>query len=96
LKKDCPKLLSERKCYTCHKEEHLSKDCPNKRRIILGGNLQLGRGGGGRPQATGRVFSMSGAETSQSGNLVQGVCYIAGRCVKVLFDSGATHSFVCR
>jgi len=37
---------------------------------------------------------MSGAEASQSGNLVQGVCYIANRCVKALFDSGATHSFV--
>ncbi|XP_068467087.1 uncharacterized protein [Phaseolus vulgaris] len=37
---------------------------------------------------------MSGAEASQSGNLVQGLCYIAGRCVKVLFDSGVTHSFV--
>ena len=37
---------------------------------------------------------MSRAEASQSGNLVQGVCYIVGRYVKVLFDSGATHSFV--
>ncbi|XP_068501373.1 uncharacterized protein [Phaseolus vulgaris] len=30
LKKDCPQLSSERKCYTCQKEGHLSKDCPNR------------------------------------------------------------------
>ena len=52
------------------------------------------RSEGSRPQATGRVFAMSGAKTSQSGNLVQDVCYKVGRCVKALFDYGVTHSLV--
>lgn len=29
-------------------------------------------------------------------NLIQGTCFIAGRCLKGLFDSEATHSFVSR
>jgi len=37
---------------------------------------------------------MSGAEASSSGNLVMGSCMIAGTSCCVLYDSGATHSFV--
>jgi len=37
---------------------------------------------------------MSGAEASGSGNLVMGSCMIAGSSCFVLYDSGATHSFV--
>jgi len=37
---------------------------------------------------------MSGAEASGSGNLIMGSCMIAGTSCYVLYDSGATHSFV--
>ena len=37
---------------------------------------------------------MSGAEASSSANLVMGSCMIAGTSCCVLYDSGATHSFV--
>jgi len=37
---------------------------------------------------------MSGAEASGLGNLVMGSCMIAGTACCVLYDSGATHSFV--
>jgi len=37
---------------------------------------------------------MSGAEASGSGNLVMGSYMIAGSSCCVLYDSGATHSFV--
>jgi len=37
---------------------------------------------------------MSGTEASDSGNLVMGSCMIAGSSCCVLYDSGATHSFV--
>jgi len=46
------------------------------------------------PQAAGRVYAMTGAEAARSGNLIIGSCVIAGRSLHVLFDSGATHSFV--
>lgn len=90
----CPKGTPEKRCFTCQKMGHFARDCPNKNRMTLSGGSQQFRSEGNRPQAAGRVFAMTGAEASQSGNLVQGVCYIAGRCVKALFDSGATHSFV--
>jgi len=37
---------------------------------------------------------MTGAEAAGSGNLVIGRCMIAGESLCVLYDSGATHSFV--
>ncbi|XP_027342463.1 uncharacterized protein LOC113855155 [Abrus precatorius] len=41
----------------------------------------------------GKVFAMSGTETSQSKELIRGKCVIRQRLLDVLFDSGATHSF---
>jgi len=37
---------------------------------------------------------MTGAKAAGSGNLVMGRCMIAGESLCVLYDSGATHSFV--
>ena len=45
-------------------------------------------------KAAGRVFAISGAEASQSYSLVRGICSILGTQLFVLFDSGATHSFI--
>ena len=54
-----------------------------------GGKNQLGR-----PKTTGRVFTMNGTEVVQSEDLIQGKCIINGHLVNVLYDSGATHSFI--
>jgi len=37
---------------------------------------------------------MSEVDVTESDNLIQGTWFIVGRCLKVLFDSGVTHSFV--
>jgi len=52
------------------------------------------RRGGSKPQATGMIFAMTGSEAASAGNLVVGCCVISGKACCVLFDSGATHSFV--
>jgi len=39
---------------------------------------------------------MTGTEADRSGNLIIGSCVIAGRSLHVLYDSGATHSFVSK
>jgi len=77
----------------------LWKDCPNLARVVTRPPIQTPhqhqrRDRGNRPQATGRVYAMSGAEASGSGNLVMGSCMLASTSCCVLYDSGATHSFV--
>ncbi|XP_027364546.1 uncharacterized protein LOC113871647 [Abrus precatorius] len=47
-----------------------------------------------KPSIPGRVFAMSRAEASQFEELIRGKCIIKGRLLDVLYDSGATHSFV--
>jgi len=47
-----------------------------------------------RPTTTGRVYTLSGAETTQNHDLIQGMCFIKGKTLNVLYDSGATHSFI--
>ena len=37
---------------------------------------------------------MSGAETTASDDLIQGKCYFQNKLLDVLYDSGATHSFI--
>ncbi|XP_073222358.1 uncharacterized protein [Cicer arietinum] len=47
-----------------------------------------------RPKSNGRVFALSGAGASEKDNLIQGTCLISDTPLFVLFDCGATHSFV--
>ncbi|XP_027364431.1 uncharacterized protein LOC113871537 [Abrus precatorius] len=49
---------------------------------------------GQKPSIPGRVFAMSGAEASQSEEMIRGKCIIKGRLLDVLFDSGVMHSFI--
>jgi len=88
-----------RRCNNCGKEGHFGKDCPTLARAATRPPIQAShqhqrRDRGNRPQATGRVYAMSGAEASGAGNLVLGSYMIAGTSCCVLYDSGATHSFV--
>jgi len=88
-----------RRCNNCGKEGHFGKDCPTlpraaARRPIQASHQHQWRDRGNRPQATGRVYAMTGSEATGSGNLVMGFCLIAGMKYCALYDSGATHSFV--
>ncbi|XP_020209666.1 uncharacterized protein LOC109794630, partial [Cajanus cajan] len=49
---------------------------------------------GDRPTAAGMVFALTGAEASTSSDLVNRKGIAAGKDVMILFDSGATHSFI--
>ena len=84
------------RCYLCQKEGHFIRDCPSKKMMVSTNGSQQLKNEGNRPRVAGRVFAMSGAKVTESDNLIQGTCFIAGRCLKVLFDSGATHFFVSK
>jgi len=49
---------------------------------------------GGKPKVPSQVFAMSGSEVAASDDLIQGKCLIADKLLDVLYDSGATHSFI--
>ncbi|XP_017420281.1 uncharacterized protein LOC108330301 [Vigna angularis] len=95
IRRNCPKLSDVKKevrtCFTCNKPGHISLHCPQKR--SFGGTPQKSANDG-KPQAAGRQFAMSGEEAEKSGNLILDTCSLFGRNVHVLFDSGATHSFI--
>jgi len=82
------------RCYLCQKEGHFVRDCPNRKMMVPTGGSQQLKNEGNKPRVVGRVFAMSGAEVTEADNLIQGTCFIVGRCLTVLFDSGVTHFFV--
>ncbi|XP_014519742.1 uncharacterized protein LOC106776786 [Vigna radiata var. radiata] len=51
---------------------------------------------GGWAQAVGRMYALTGAEVASSGNLITSTCLLYGLPCCVLFDSGATHSFISK
>ena len=48
----------------------------------------------GHLKATVRVFTLNGVKALKSKDLIQGKCFINGIPLLMLFDSGATHSFI--
>ncbi|XP_047150828.1 uncharacterized protein LOC124822807 [Vigna umbellata] len=85
-----------RKCNIYRGEGHFARDCPTVRSTgpqIHRAGRSVQRGGAG-PQATGRVYALTGVEAVNSSTLIVGYCLLFGMSCVVLFDSGATHSFV--
>ncbi|XP_020206442.1 uncharacterized protein LOC109791545, partial [Cajanus cajan] len=96
LIKDCPH--TESRCFKCQQMGHESFNCLTRNRPERGAqrsDVQRGDAQrGDRPTTAGRVFALTGAETSTSSNLVKGKGKAAGKDVMFLFDSGASHSFI--
>ncbi|XP_020204469.1 uncharacterized protein LOC109789844 [Cajanus cajan] len=76
--------------FNCNGKGHISTQCPEPPRTrVIGSGSQIEH-----PNTVGRVFALSGAEAALSENLIRGTCFIAKTPFVVLFDSGATHSFI--
>ncbi|XP_052723888.1 uncharacterized protein LOC108343993 [Vigna angularis] len=85
-------------CTKCRRNGHLENECyvggHAAMRSSNAGRAQQGRGG--RAQATGRVYAITGAEAARSGTLITSTCFLFGKPCVVLYDSGATHSFISK
>nr|KYP54728.1 hypothetical protein KK1_000925 [Cajanus cajan] len=106
LIRDCPHI--ESRCFRCQQMGHVSFNCPTRSRperstprsdaqradtqrcSVQRTETQRGD----RPTTAGRVFALTGAEASTSSDLVKGKGKAAGKDVMLLFDSGASHSFI--
>jgi len=78
-------------CFNCGQKGHTQRDCSRLKKEQNGGGPN---GQTGHPRATRRVFTLNGVEASKSKDLIQGKCFINGIPLLVMFDSGATHSFI--
>jgi hypothetical protein len=92
-------------CYTCGHPGHFSKECPLKKPSALSlsaprPNQGPGRGPSGRNPKTqahnarGRLNHITAEEAAEAPDVVLGTFLVNSIPARVLFDSGASHSFV--
>ena len=98
LKRNCPQLPGgvggsgdRRKCFICDKPRHFTNNCPERKSLSVKKPVASPVE---RARAVGKVFALTTIEATQSGNLILEPCILFGNVVLVLFDSGATHSFI--
>jgi hypothetical protein len=95
------------RCYTCGQLRHLSKECPLKKPSAPSLNAPRpnqgqGRGPSGRNPKTqannarGRLNHVTTKEAAEAPDVVLGTFLVNSVPAKVLFDSGALHSFVTK
>ncbi|XP_052726140.1 uncharacterized protein LOC128194637 [Vigna angularis] len=79
----CPQLMGEKYCTSIRRSGHVENECNRGGRAVLrppnAGRGQQGRGG--RAQAVGRVYSITGAEAASSGATHS---FISKKCVEKL------------
>ncbi|XP_027903585.1 uncharacterized protein LOC114163474 [Vigna unguiculata] len=98
LKRKYPQLAGgvggsgdRRKCFICDKPGHFANNFLEKKSL---GTKKPAASPAERARAAGRGFALTTTEATQSGNLILELCVLFGKVVLVLFDSGATYSFI--
>ncbi|XP_047161885.1 uncharacterized protein LOC124831838 [Vigna umbellata] len=98
FKSVCPQLTGGKYCNRCRRSGHWESECYMDRQAEMkppnAERMQQERGG--RTQAVGRVYAITGTEAASSGTFVTSICLLFGNPCCVLYDSGATHSFISK
>ncbi|XP_047147122.1 uncharacterized protein LOC124819611, partial [Vigna umbellata] len=93
----CPQLMGGKFCARCRRSGHLENECNTGGRVVMRPpNARRNQPRGGRAQAVRRVYAITGAEAASSGTLIASTCLVYGRSCCVLYDLGATHSFISK
>ncbi|MQL74062.1 hypothetical protein Taro_006410 [Colocasia esculenta] len=80
--------------------DHKIKDCPRLQHGAQRGPTPVAAaaapatGRPGRPRATARVFALAREDAEQADHVTEGTVLFLGVRARVLFDTGATHSFI--
>jgi len=77
-------------CFKCGNPGHVVTECGQQKSHFN----PSGSATKTRPATTGRVYTLSSTEIAKNHDLIQGTCFIKGKTLNVLYDSGATHSFI--
>ncbi|XP_027936156.1 uncharacterized protein LOC114191172 [Vigna unguiculata] len=74
-----------------HQKNVTEASCPEKKSLSV---KKPAASPAERARAAGRVFALTSTKATKLGNLILEPCLMLGQSVLVLFDSGATHSFI--
>ncbi|XP_058783738.1 uncharacterized protein LOC131658462 [Vicia villosa] len=86
------------RCYRCGKTGHMSSDCKHKDVVCFNcgakGHIDSQCQKPKKAVVGGKVFALSGNQTSSKDGLVKGTCFI--NCIPLIpiIDTGATHCFI--
>ncbi|XP_050876629.1 uncharacterized protein LOC127080343 [Lathyrus oleraceus] len=69
------------RCFTYQREGHMSRECPQNKNHM-------------QRRSTGRVYTLDARKAKSNNALIVGTCLVNNHPCFVLFDCGATHSFV--
>lgn len=90
--------LGETRCFHCGMPGHTARDCKQKDVICFncgeGGHISAKCQKPKRGQESGKVFALSGTQTTNEDGLIRGTCFINSIPLITIIDTGATHCFV--